>query len=168
MRVALVVVFVVLAVVGGGLAGGRLGQPGNGHVDAVLDGDTIVVDGTHVRVIGIDTPEIAHEKPAACFAAAAADFVRRALLGQRVRITTGPESHDKYGRTLASVTALTGPLAGTDLAATLADRGFARQLAIPPNDGNAADIERRVRAARRARLGLWSACTFASAFPGKT
>ena len=97
-------------------------------------------------MIGIDTPEIAHEeRPAACYGDVAATYVRDALLGQRVRITTGPESHDKYGRTLADVTALTGPLAGADLAATLADRGLARQLAIPPNDGNAADIERRVR-----------------------
>jgi endonuclease YncB( thermonuclease family) len=167
MRIVLVVA-VLLAVVGGGLAGGRLAaHPAAGHVDAVLDGDTIVVDGTHVRVIGVDTPEVAHDKPAACHGDIAAAFVRAALLGQRVRITTGPESRDKYGRTLAGVTPLTGPLAGTDLAATLADRGLARQLAIPPNDGNAADIERRVRVARRARLGLWSACTFSTAFPGK-
>jgi endonuclease YncB( thermonuclease family) len=167
MRVALVVVALLLAVVGGGLAGGRLARPAAGHVDAVLDGDTIVVDGTHVRVIGIDTPEIAHDRPAACFGDAAASYVRGALLGQRVRITPGPESHDKYGRTLAAVTPLTGPLAGADLAATLADRGLARQLAIPPNDANATDIERRVRSARRGRLGLWSACSFTTAFPGK-
>ncbi len=167
MRVAVVVVALLLAVTGGGLAGSRLAHPAAGHVDAVLDGDTIVVDGTHVRVIGIDTPEIAHDDPAACFGDVAAAYVRDALLGQHVRITTGPESHDKYGRTLAAVTPLTGPLAGQDLAGTLADRGLARQLAIPPNDGNAADIERRVRVARRARVGLWSACTFTSAFPGK-
>jgi endonuclease YncB( thermonuclease family) len=167
MRIALVVAAVLLAVAGGGLAGDRLGDGAPGHVDAVLDGDTIVVDGTHVRVIGVDTPEIAHDKPAACHGDVAAAYVRGALLGQRVRITTGPESHDRYGRTLAAVTPLTGPLAGADLAAALADRGLARPLAIPPNDGNAADIERRVRAARRARLGLWSACSFSTAFPGK-
>ena len=51
----------------------------------MLDGDTIVVDGTHVRVIGIDTPEIAHDAPAACYGDVAAAFVRDALLGQRVR-----------------------------------------------------------------------------------
>ena len=166
MRVALVA-SLLLAIAVGGLAGERLAHPAAGRVDAVLDGDTIVVDGTHVRVIGIDTPEIAHDKQAACHGDIAARYVRDALLGQRVRITTGPESHDKYGRTLAAVTPLTGPLAGADLAATLADRGLARQLAIPPNDSNAADIERRVRIARRARLGLWSACSFATAFPGK-
>ncbi len=166
MRIALVALL-LLAVVGGGLAGGRLARPAAGHVDAVLDGDTIVVDGTHVRVIGIDTPEIAHDDPAACYGDIAARYVRDVLLGQRVGLTTGPESHDRYGRTLAAVTPLTGPLAGVDLAAALADRGLARQLAIPPNDGNAAEIERRVRVARRARLGLWSACSFAAAFPGK-
>jgi endonuclease YncB( thermonuclease family) len=62
---------------------------------------------------------------------------------------------------------LTGPLAGAELAATLADRGLARPLPIPPNDANAPDIARRVRSARAAHLGLWSACGFERAFPGK-
>jgi len=164
----LLVVAVVLAVAAGALAGERLGHGRPGHVDAVLDGDTIVVDGVHVRVIGVDTPEIAHrDAPAACGGDDAAAFVRRTLGGQRVRLATGVEPHDRYGRTLASVTVLSGPLAGADLAATLADRGFARPLPIPPNDGNAADIALRVRAARAAGLGLWSACGFARAFPGK-
>lgn len=167
MRILLVAAL-VLALTAGGLAGTRLGRQGPGHVDAVLDGDTLVVDGVHVRVIGVDTPEVAHrDAPAACGGDDAARFVRDALLGRRVRLAVGPEPHDRYGRTLASVTALTGPLAGADLAATLADRGLARPLPIPPNDANAADIARRVAAARRARLGLWSACGFPRAFPGK-
>ena len=104
-----------------------------------------------MRVIGVDTPEIAHrDAPAACGGDDAAAFVRRALLGQRVRLATGVEPRDRYGRTLAGVTVLDGPLAGADLAATLADRGLARPLPIPPNDANAGDIARRVRAARAA------------------
>jgi len=119
-------------------------------------------------ISGVSTPEIAHrEAPAACGGDDAAAFVRRTLLGQRVRLAIGVEPHDRYGRTLAGVRVLSGPLAGADLAATLADRGLARPLPIPPNDGNAADIGRRVRAARTAGLGLWSACGFARAFPGK-
>jgi endonuclease YncB( thermonuclease family) len=164
----LLVVAVVLAVAAGGVAGERLGRTGQGRVDAVLDGDTIVVDGVHVRVIGVDTPEIAHrDAPAACGGDDAAAFVRRAVLGRRVRLAIGVEPRDRYGRTLAGVTVLTGPLAGADLAATLADRGLARPLPIPPNDGNAADIARRVRAARAGGLGLWSACGFDRAFPGR-
>jgi endonuclease YncB( thermonuclease family) len=167
MRLVLLVA-VVLAVAAGALTGGRLGRGHPGHVDRVLDGDTIVVDGVHVRVIGVDTPEIAHrDSRAACGGDNAATFVRRALLGQRVRLAIGVESHDRYGRTLAGVTVLSGPLAGADLADTLADRGLARPLPIPPNDANAADIARRVRTARGAGLGLWSACGFARAFPGK-
>ena len=164
----LVIVAVVLAVAAGAVAGERLGRVGPGHVDAVLDGDTIVVDGVHVRVIGVDTPEVAHrDSRAACGGDDAAAFVRRALLGQRVRLAIGVEPHDRYGRTLAGVRVASGPLAGADLADTLADRGLARPLPIPPNDANAGDIARRVRAARAAGLGLWSACGFARAFPGK-
>jgi micrococcal nuclease len=165
-RIVLLVA-VVCAVAAGAVAGERLGgHPG--RVDAVLDGDTIVVDGVHVRVIGIDTPEIAHrDNRAACGGDAAAAFVRTALAHQRVRLAIGTEPHDRYGRTLASVEILSGPLAGADLAATLADRGLARPLPIPPNDANAADIARRVRSARAAHLGLWSACGFERAFPGK-
>jgi endonuclease YncB( thermonuclease family) len=165
-RIALVVA-VLLALAAGAVAGDRLGRR-PGRVEAVLDGDTIVVDGVHVRVIGIDTPEIAHrDSAAACGGDTAAAFVRGALLHQRVRLAVGPEPHDRYGRTLASVLPLTGPLAGADLAATLADRGLARPLPIPPNDANAPDIARRVRSARAAHLGLWSACGFERAFPGK-
>ena len=141
-----------------------------GEVAFVPDGDTVyvVLDGHEqsVRVIGIDTPEVAHNgAAAACFGDAAGRFTRTSLLHHRVSLVPGVERHDRYGRLLAGVVAVDGPLAGRDLAAELASRGLARPLPIPPNDANAARVASLVRDARAARRGLWGACTFTSAFP---
>ncbi len=141
-----------------------------GEVVWVPDGDTIdvIVDGRArpVRVIGVDTPEVAHDgRDAACFGDRAGDFTRKALLHQTVGLAPGVERTDRYGRLLAAVLPSTGPLAGHDLAETLAVSGLARQLAIAPNDGNAPRIATLVAAARAAHRGLWGACTFHDAYP---
>jgi micrococcal nuclease len=174
MRPVLAALLVLLAVAGGWLvaagAPGGAGAPTAGEVVFVPDGDTVHVrlDGTEqpVRVIGVDTPEIDHHGGASpCFGEEAGRFTRDALLHHRVRLVPGVEEHDRYGRLLAAVVPVDGPLAGHDLAETLASAGLARQLAIPPNDGNAARIAALVAAARTARRGLWAACSFAAAYP---
>lgn len=138
----------------------------------VADGDTfrVALPGGEetVRVLGVDTPEIAHgDRPAGCFGAEAAASARGWLQGRTVRIERGAEPVDRFGRTLARVTPVDGPLAGRDLASALAEAGLARTLAIEPNTRDAAALARLVAVARRARLGLWGACGFARAFPGK-
>src|SRR5262245_45969122 len=77
---------------GDGLAGGDDALAGT--VVSVADGDTFHVDlpggEETVRVIGIDTPEIAHEeRPAACYGPEAAAWVRERLDGRRVRLVRG-------------------------------------------------------------------------------
>jgi micrococcal nuclease len=151
----------------GGTAGGE------GRVVYVVDGDTVHVvlggDETIIRVIGIDTPEVRHgDRPGACFGDDAARFARAALLGRRVHVTVGVERRDRYGRTLATLVPVDGPLAGRDLSEALAAAGLARPLAISPNTADAPRIAALVAAARRGGKGLWSACGFAAAFPGKT
>jgi len=147
------------------------GDPSAGRVTHVADGDTFRValpggDET-VRVIGVDTPEIAHDdRPAGCFGPEAAAWARGRLEGRTVRIERGVEPVDRFGRTLAQVTVADGPLAGQDLAGSLAAAGLARTLPIEPNTRDAAALARVVAGARRARLGLWGACGFAAAFPG--
>ena len=132
-----------------------------GRVTYVIDGDTVVVrldsdEAVHVRLIGINTPEIAHfGKPGECFGIRAATLTRRLALGRRVTLQAGRERHDRYGRLLAYVHVLGGP---DDLERTLLVRGAARTLAIPPNVDRApayAGLEGR---ARRAGRGLWGAC----------
>jgi micrococcal nuclease len=132
-----------------------------GRVTYVIDGDTVVVrldsdEAVHVRLIGINTPEIAHfGKPGECFGIRAASMTRRLVLGRRVVLQAGRERHDRYGRLLAYVQVLGGP---GDLEGTLLVRGAARTLAIAPNLDRAATYAGLEGSARRAGRGLWGAC----------
>lgn len=138
----------------------------------VLDGDTIRVrmhgyEGP-VRIVGVDTPEIEHPgKPAGCFGEQAAAATRAWLLGRTVSLAPAIEQRDRYDRLLARVVPPDGPIAGRDLARTLALSGLARELPIAPNTDDAPAIASAVRSAQRHRRGLWAACGFAAAFPGK-
>lgn len=138
----------------------------------VLDGDTIRVrmagyDGP-VRIVGVDTPEIEHPgKPAGCYGEQAAAATRAWLLGRTVMLAPAIEQRDRYDRLLARIMPGDGPIAGRDLARTLALSGFARELPIAPNTADAPAIAAAVRSAQRHDRGLWSACGFVAAFPGK-
>lgn len=156
---------VLLGVLAGGswalMHRGRLATTLAGSVTYVIDGDTIVVrldsgDSVHVRLIGINTPEIAHYgKPGECYGVRAAGLTRRLALGRRVLLGAGRERHDRYGRLLAYVRVLGGP---ADLERTLLRRGAARTLAIAPNVDRAAAYAQLESAARRAGGGLWGVC----------
>jgi micrococcal nuclease len=145
---------------------------GRAVVVKVADGDTVTVrmDGYEgpVRIIGIDTPEIERPgKPGGCYGEQATAATRAWVLGRTVKLVPGREQRDRYGRLLATITPEDGPIAGRDLSRVLALSGFARALAIAPNIDDADAIERRVRTAQREDRGLWSACGFSAAFPGK-
>ena len=133
----------------------------SGPVSYVIDGDTIVVQAggsgsVHVRLIGINTPEIAHYgKPGECYGMRASTITRRLALGRQVVLEVGRERHDRYGRLLAYVQVVGGP---ADLERALLARGAARTLAIAPNIDRAVLYDRLERAARQARRGLWGAC----------
>ncbi len=104
---------------------------------------------------------------AACHGEQAASWVRERVLGRRARLQRGAETVDRFGRSLAAVQVLDGPLAGRDLARAVAAAGLARPLPVEPNAEDAPAIAAAVRTARQARLGLWGACGFAAAFPGR-
>jgi micrococcal nuclease len=158
---ALAVVALVLAAGVALVASGRGGSALAGRVTYVVDGDTVVVrldseQPVHVRLIGINTPEIAHYgKPGECFGIRAASLTRHLALGHRVVLQAGRERHDRYGRLLAYVRVLGGP---DDLERTLLGRGAARTLAIAPNIDRAAAYAQVESAARQAGRGLWGAC----------
>lgn len=128
-------------------------------VERVLDGDTIVVrrrdaDVT-VRLLGVDTPETHHPtKPVGCYGPEAAAFTTRVLTGRSVTLESDVVEHDVYGRTLATVW-----LEGRNFNNELLRAGYARLLVIPPNGAHAREQLGIELAARRARRGLWGACT---------
>jgi len=72
-------------------------------VHRVIDGDTVQLsDGTRVRLLGIDSPELAQQdKAAETGAVEAREWLRLEVEGTSVTLRYGPERHDRYGRTLA-------------------------------------------------------------------
>lgn len=71
----------------------------------VIDGDTVKLeDGTDIRYIGLDSPELGKgETPSECFAQEAKEINQNLVLGKRVRIETDVNEMDLFGRILAYV-----------------------------------------------------------------
>ena len=96
-------------------------------VISVYDGDTftakIAGNNERVRVLNIDTPEIAGKCATEKQAAVAARDFAKAWLGKSVIVTTvGSRTRDQYGRVLAQVT----NDAGADLGEAMIAAGLAR------------------------------------------
>jgi endonuclease YncB( thermonuclease family) len=126
------------------------------EVDYVHDGDSVrLADGRPLRLIGIDTPELARDgRPDQPLAREARDRLRDLLRanGMRLGLHFDAERVDRYGRLLAHAY-LTD---GRSVTATLLAEGLATQLVVPPNDAwwtcnREAEVE-----ARTARRGLWA------------
>jgi len=123
-------------------------------VHHIYDGDTLQLsDGRKIRLIGINTPELARkQKPAEPFAYAAKKALKSLVRqGQTIHLIYGADKRDHYGRTLAH----TFLADGHNIQSDLISQGLARVITIPPNTKFAAcylDIE---NTARCNRLGLW-------------
>jgi endonuclease YncB( thermonuclease family) len=114
----------------------------------VVDGDTIAVDGTSVRLEGIDAPEAGQTCKRKWLGswpcgAAATDALQRLLQGKTV--SCEPRGLDKYGRTLA--TCFVG---GRDVNAGLVREGFAWAFVKYSSSYVKEEAEARARG-----LGIW-------------
>ena len=127
-----------------------------------VDGDTFhaLPEGASryfsVRIIGVDTPEIAHDDPAECYGDDAFAHTAGALDGRLVWLTFDAECLDVYDRTLAYV------FRDSDEAGffnrSLLRGGYGTTLTIEPNDTYADLFAADSRAARDEDAGLWAAC----------
>ncbi|MBS3951956.1 MAG: thermonuclease family protein [Methylomicrobium sp.] len=123
------------------------------HVTKVFDGDTILlVDGRKVRLLGINTPEIAHRnQEAEAGGIAAKNWLTAQLLNKRIRLVMDVESHDAYDRVLAHVF--------TDdhrhINAELVEQGFAAVVIHPPNLEFLDTLLAAQEKAEKSRLGIW-------------
>jgi endonuclease YncB( thermonuclease family) len=131
------------------------------HFDEVLqlryihDGDTVhLKDGKKIRLIGINTPELAREnKSAEPFA----DEARNALAAlfdkdKSIALVYGKDKKDRYGRILAHAFTVDGK----NIQALLLSQGYARAITIPPNTEFSSCYLEMERLARCNKKGIWN------------
>jgi endonuclease YncB( thermonuclease family) len=135
------------------------GPPGDAplvNVRYVYDGDTLVLsDDTRVRLIGINTPEVATDtQPAQPLAILARDHLRQLLFthNNQVRLLEGDQRQDRHHRTLAYLWLPDG----MDITSELLRAGLGWLVAIPP-DTRFLDCHEKAEAeAEQAQRGVWA------------
>ncbi len=128
-------------------------------VTRVIDGDTIVLEnGTVVRYIGIDAPELSDtESKSDCLAKEARERNKQLVLSKEVRLESGPQKTDKYDRTLAYVW-----VQNIDANAVLIKEGFAYAYNFKnahPREDEFAELQEE---AKNAKAGIWGESCAAS------
>lgn len=122
----------------------------------VHDGDTVhLEDGRKVRLIGINTPELAHDnRPEQAYAQQARAFLNKTLAihDYRVGLRYGKARHDRHQRTLAH---LFSP-DGDNIQALLLRQGLAQAIAHPPSVAFADCYAQQEQLARCVDVGIWS------------
>ena len=130
--------------------------PSSGKVVKVYDGDTITLaSGDKVRLRGVNTPEL---RPAEAFGKEARDAAAALLMGKEIFLSYGPgEKRDGYGRLVASIRC-----DGVDLATMLVEQGLGHVFVIPPDTLDTVGMLAKQKAARDAKMGIWSDPRYAS------
>ena len=123
------------------------------RVAYVLDGDTLVLaDQRHVRLIGINSPEIGKEGlPDQPLSRAARAALEQLVDGKTVELTLGHETHDRYGRLLAHIDLVDG----RSVQELLLSSGLAVRVAIPPNLDRQQAYAAAEQLARTNERGVW-------------
>jgi endonuclease YncB( thermonuclease family) len=129
------------------------------EVRHVLDGDTVILrDNQHVRLIGINAPELGKDgAPDQPLAARARDRLVQLVWGQRVTLAFERERQDHYGRLLAHVVLPDGRDAGE----ILLREGLAWAVAVPPNVEKLAVLLAAENEVRGTRRGVWDESAYA-------
>jgi micrococcal nuclease len=123
-------------------------------VTRIVDGDTIELqDGTRVRYIGIDTPEV--HPTLDCYGNEASDYNAQLVLGKTVQLVADVSNVDKYDRLLRYVYLPDG----TFVNEMLVRQGYARAVAYPPDTAQQSALTSAQQEARDTHRGLWGVCT---------
>ncbi|WP_229732103.1 thermonuclease family protein [Pseudomonas sp. N040] len=125
------------------------------RVERVVDGDTLrLMDGRSVRLVGLNTPELAHQgRPVQPFAHQAQQRLQQLVVANdsQVALQVGVPAKDHYGRTLAHVY----DRQGRNLEQQLLAEGLGYQVAFAPETA-LVDCQRAAeRQARQSARGLW-------------
>jgi len=123
-------------------------------VATVFDGDTFkTTQGEKIRLLGINTPEVAHrDSPAQPWGNQVSDFLKQRLKGQQVRLEIDQEKKDRYQRTLAHVYLKNG----TWINGELVRKGMAHVYTFAPNFLYAKELIKLEQEARQDHIGIWT------------
>lgn len=127
-------------------------------VSKVFDGDTFrTTTGEKVRLLGINTPEVAHDQQAAQpYGNEAKRRLVSLIAGKSVQLRTDKEKKDKYGRTLAQVYLRNGGWINRQLVS----EGLAHVYTFVPNTYWAKALLTTEQRARNEMAGIWKSKTF--------
>jgi len=132
-----------------------LSEPDWRKVKHVHDGDSLqLADRRKIRLIGVNTPELARDERAAEPYAREARSLVIKLIRQahwRVGLIYGPQRKDRYGRTLAHVFLPDG----SNLSERLLLNGLGSHIAITPNLGYLDCYKQAQLQARKQQQNLW-------------
>lgn len=147
-------------------APGGLPDGGSGKVIAVIDGDTVRLEGikADVCLVGIQAPKLPLGRKGFETWPLAED-AKRALKdivkGHTITLRLGTTARDRNGRILAHLVREDGVWAQEEMLR----RGMARVYTFPDNRQLAADLFAAERAARARHAGIWANATYALRSP---
>jgi endonuclease YncB( thermonuclease family) len=120
----------------------------------VIDGDTIELkSGEKIRLIGINSPEVANRySEAQPGGEAARAYLKKLLRSPELLLEYDEEQRDRYDRLLAHCFSEQGDY----LNAKLVEAGHATLTLTPPNLRYAERLQAAQQAAEKKRLGIWS------------
>lgn len=120
----------------------------------VVDGDTLRLEsGESVRLLGINTPEVASRyRDAEAGGEQARQWLRRKLEGEAIYLEHDAERVDRYDRLLAHVFLEDGE----HINASLLESGLAMLTITPPNLAYSDSLQQAQLRAESARRGVWA------------
>ncbi len=136
-------------------------------VERVIDGDTIVVningEQTHIRLIGINSPEL-HDRrtQVACLAQKAKSRAEELLDGKKIFLEQDPTQgdYDKYGRLLAYIFLEDGSTrlttSGTSFNKLMIEDGYAYQYTYRLPYKYQREFKKAEQQAKASEKGLWA------------
>lgn len=124
------------------------------QVAKVYDGDTIVLeDRKHIRLLGVNTPEIeSRQRAEEPGGTAAKKWLQKQLQGNPVYLEFDQVKQDKYKRSLAHVFLPDG----RHINLALLENGLAAISIIPPNVRYTGKLVQAQQHAEKLKLGIWS------------
>jgi endonuclease YncB( thermonuclease family) len=130
------------------------------RIKTIYDGDTAVLeDGQKIRLLGINTPEIAHRgNEADAGGNEAKSWLIAKLKDGKVRLETDVEKTDSYGRTLGHLFTENNEHINVLLVAA----GLAQASIWPPNLKYANELVKAEQQAETAKLGIWQRPEYAA------